>query len=148
MSWPVPPTNGGAPATPRPKIARPTCSAPLRPKRSPSAPAGQQQPGEHEGVGVDDPLELGLARRRGCPGRASVGRATLVDDRGHDQDQVDAEDAEHEPAAGIGLCRRRVRRVAGRGHGCCTIGTTAANCHPGPPDSWASLAILMILIIY
>ena len=38
---------------------------------------GEQQAGEHEAVGVDDPLQLGVAWRRAASGRASVGRATL-----------------------------------------------------------------------
>ena len=47
----------------------------LRPKRSPRLPHGQQQAGEHQRVGVDDPLELARSRR---PGRGRcVGRATF-----------------------------------------------------------------------
>ena len=42
--------------------ARPTRSAPLRPKRSPSAPAGEEQTGEDERVRIDDPLEHRGAR--------------------------------------------------------------------------------------
>ena len=51
-------------AEPAPKIGRPMFSARLRPKRSPSAAGGEQQPGEHEHVGVDDPLQLATRRPR------------------------------------------------------------------------------------
>ena len=40
------------------KMARPTMNIRRRPKRSPSAAPVQEQDGEREGVGVDDPLEL------------------------------------------------------------------------------------------
>ena len=39
---------------------------------------GEQQPGEHEGVGVDDPLQAGGAGAEVAP--AGVGRATFSDD--------------------------------------------------------------------
>ena len=52
-------------ASRRPNTVRPPISASLRPNRSPIAPARQQQPGEHDRVRVDDPLEIGRPSRRG-----------------------------------------------------------------------------------
>ena len=57
-----------ASSEPAPKIASPTISAFLRPKRSPRLPAISSRTGEHEQVAVDDPLQLARARvelRRG-----------------------------------------------------------------------------------
>ena len=63
----------------------------------------QEQPGEHEGVGVDDPLEPGLGGVEGVgPGQRRQGHVGRRDG-GDDQDEVDAQDAEDQPAAGIGL---------------------------------------------
>ena len=47
---------------------------PLAPKPVSQAAAGEQQPGEDHGVGVDDPLQLA---RRGVQDRTRVGSATL-----------------------------------------------------------------------
>ena len=77
------------------------------------AAGGEQQAGEHEGVAVDDPLDL------------AVGRPELVDQLGdrhvedrvvhHDDQQADAQRAEGEPAPGVdraGRARRGPRRTA------------------------------------
>ena len=58
----------------RKNVASPNCSAPLRPKRSPSAPRREEQPREHERVRRHHPLELRLG---GAEVAESVGRATL-----------------------------------------------------------------------
>lgn len=64
---------------------------------------GEQQAGEDDGVGVDDPGELGLARAR----RAGEARQGDVEptDRRHDGHERDAHDQQHEagPARGEGL---------------------------------------------
>jgi len=58
------------------------------PSRSAEVPADQQQAGEHEGVGVDDPLEV--------PGR---GRQPAADRRqGHVHDRVVNDDEQHAEA--------------------------------------------------
>ena len=91
---------------------------------------GEQQPGEHQGVGVDDPLqhrgagvELGLQRRQ---------RHVERRHRHHDHDQREAQHAEEEPAAlvdfGPGVEReighRRTPLIAFPGHaGRCWTGT-------------------------
>ncbi len=59
----------------------------------------QQQAGEHQDVGVHDPLEL-AGRRPELALEAGDGH---VDDRvvHHDQQQAEAHDGQHDPAAGI-----------------------------------------------
>src|SRR4029453_937031 len=77
------------------------------------AAAGEQQAGEHDGVGVDDPLQL--AGRGGD--RAPEGGEGDVEDGGVDGDEHhrQAEHAEGPPAAGIG--RDRDGGGGGRGAG-------------------------------
>ena len=61
-------------------------------------PGGQQQPGEHQGVGVDDPLEL--AHRR-VGGGGHVGqRHVQGGDGGHHQGQGQQDDGEYPAALG------------------------------------------------
>ena len=55
------------------KITRPVCSAALRPKRS-EATGGKQETGEHQHVGLEDPLELAGG---GVEVAISVGTTTL-----------------------------------------------------------------------
>ena len=62
-----PPASDAAPTT-----ASPASSMPLRPNRSDKAAERQQQRGEHQVVGIDDPLELGWWWRADrAPGRAA-----------------------------------------------------------------------------
>ena len=61
------------PAEPSPKIAEPGCQRAARPKRSPRLPAASSSAGEHEDVGVHDPLQLRV-RRIQVARRASAGR--------------------------------------------------------------------------
>ena len=87
-----------------PNSASPTARIGLRPKRSPIAPAGQQQRRERERVRVDDPLELRLRRARvarRCSGSATLRLATDGDD--HHQRQ--AHDAQHRPRRFLSLSK-------------------------------------------
>ena len=68
-------------------------------------PGGEQQPGEHEHVGVDDPLQL-------ARGGAEVGldaRQGHVEDRvvEHDDQQAEAQHPEHEPPPRMPVDRHR-----------------------------------------
>ena len=86
-----------------PKITRPTCRARLRPKRSPSD-RREEQAGEHEPVGVDDPLELG----RDAPSSAQRGKGDVDDGVvDHDHEEAEAEHGQDQPSDGGG---RRVRQ--------------------------------------
>ena len=67
------------------------------------APRGQQQPGEHERVRVDDPLELLVL----APSSLTMRRDRDVEDRVVDDDdeQADAQDEQDQPAALVGVGR-------------------------------------------
>ena len=77
-------------ADPAPKTTSPAMNTHLRPTRSPSAPEREQQTGEDDGIGVDDPLQLGRRRMQAADDR----RQSDVQDRvveadeqqGHTQD--------------------------------------------------------------
>ena len=107
---------------PSPKITRPSCSAPRRPKRSPRLPAGEQQAREHERVRVDHPLQL------------AVGGVEVAHDRGdrdvedrvveHDHEQAEAEDGEDPPPPLVGAVLR-----VGRS-GCWSCGALAESNGP------------------
>ena len=88
-----------------PKTTRPTISDPLASVLVAEAAGGEQEPGEHEQVGVDDPLQLAgggaeLDRQR---------RQRDVDDRAveHRDEHGEAHDREHRPSAR--MARRRCR---------------------------------------
>ena len=79
--------------------AEPAEEGPLAPEPVAEGPGGQEQPGEHEGVRVDDPVELG-------GGGAQVllqagGRHVEGRDRHDDEDEGQAHDPEEEPAATV-----------------------------------------------
>jgi hypothetical protein len=63
-----------ASAEPVPKTSEPSLSARLRPEAVTERAGGQEQAGEDEHVGVDDPLQL---RGEASRSRSSVGSATL-----------------------------------------------------------------------
>jgi hypothetical protein len=73
----------------------------LAPEAVADAAAGQEQPGEDEDVGIDDPLQLAPGGRE----VAREGRQGHVEDRvvEHDHQQAETEDTEGPPAALIGL---------------------------------------------
>ena len=76
----------------------------------PDAAAGQQQPGEGEAVGVDDPLQ-----RRDRRAQVAVQRGQRHVDDGvvdHDQEDREAQDRQDQPAA---VTSRRPRWRAARG---------------------------------
>jgi hypothetical protein len=82
-----------------PKSTTPACMNPLRPNRSLRVPAGEEQPGEDERVGVDHPLLLAVGeaqclrhlRQRDVEGR-------VADD---DDQQAGAQHAEDHPTPAI-----------------------------------------------
>ncbi len=76
-------TRPSAAATPN--VMRPTTSSCLRPIAVAERACEQQQPREHDGVRVDDPGQLGLARA-GVAGEAGEGDIETAD-RGHDRHQ-------------------------------------------------------------
>ena len=137
----------GRPAT-RPgtrtrKMTRPNCSAPLRPKRSPSAPVGEQQPREHQRVDGDDPLQLRLggaqvARQR----RDGDVEAGVADE---DDQQAQAQHGEDPPAAAVdelGGQRRGRRRSAGASRGSSEVVTSSSwgsdgRACSGPRSGWS-----------
>ena len=94
------------PAEPAPKIDEPGDEEPLAAHPVPDAAGDEEHAGEDDGVGVDDPLELG---RRGLQ-VAHEGREGDVEDRvveGHHEER-DAQDPEDQPTpAG----RRRTGRL-------------------------------------
>ena len=86
---------------PRPKMARPMVSAALAAEAVAERAGGEQQAGEDEHVGVDDPLQLGA----GCAEVALERRQRDVEDGvvEPDHEQRRGEDDERPPAPGIGL---------------------------------------------
>ena len=107
---------------PTPKMARPMLSAPLRPKRSPRLPDGEEQAGEHERVAVDDPLQL-------------AGRGVeVLDERGQghvedgvveaDDQQAEAQHAERPPAPVDGSSGHRSAPLPLLSHGARPVRTS------------------------
>ena len=90
------------------KVTSPAASAAPAPEAVAEAPGGEQEPGEHDGVGGDDPLQLGGATRRGR--RTILGQGD-VDDRVVDRgdEQGEHEDAQDPPA--VRVARRRLAEV-------------------------------------
>ena len=84
---------------PATNTTRPTCSAPLRPKRSLRLPVGEQEAGEHQRVGVDDPLDLAVRGAEVLDHR----RDRHVEDRvvERDDQQRHAQHAERPPPSGV-----------------------------------------------
>ncbi len=97
-----------------PKMASPTLSAPRSTEPISQAPRGEEHPGEHEHVGVDDPLEIG---GRGVE-VADEGRERDVEDRGVDPDDGEAatQHADRPPSA-VGMSDEVARRDEASEHG-------------------------------
>ena len=74
---------------------------------------GEEQAGEHERVGGDDPLELRLGGVQVAGERRDRDVEARVADE--DDEQAEAEDRERPPAAGVGGARRRSARARRRG---------------------------------
>ena len=98
-------SSAKAPSTePAANTTRPACRAPLRPKRSPRAAASEQQAGEHQAVGVDDPLHLGVGGAEAALLGRSLQRRQRHVEHGvadDDDDQRRAQDGERLPSPGV-----------------------------------------------
>ena len=110
---------------PSPNTTRPACSAPLRPKRSPRAAAVNSSPAKIEAVGVDDPLDLGVAGPDAAELRRLLHRRQrhvedgVADDHDHQRRAQDGEDLPApvvdegvDPVVLVGCDIRRYGRVS------------------------------------
>ena len=90
-----------ASSAPTPKTASPPSRAPPAAEAVADRSRGEQQAGEHDRVGVDDPLELG--RRRAEVALHRRQRGVEPGHRHHDEDERQAHDRQQEPATGVDL---------------------------------------------
>ena len=89
--------ENAAAAEKSPKKISPTCMVPFAAEAVSDPAAGQQQAGEGQAVGIDDPLQ-GRDRRPQVPAQRRQGHIDdgVVD---HDQEDGQAENREDDPAA-------------------------------------------------